>query len=121
MLAKFKNAIIFISILVVLVLAYFYFIRGEPEPENLVSTSGPVPLGDSTVPAEALDKDFLPLLLNVKNIRLNDSIFNDPAFMSLVDSSIVLTQDSVEGRPNPFAPLGSENALSSPGSSSSSN
>jgi hypothetical protein len=53
-------------------------------------------------------KDFFALLLNVKNIKLDDAILSDPAFLSLRDSSIVLVPDGNEGRPNPFAKFGND-------------
>ena len=95
----------------VLILAYVYFIKSDGDEESLVSSSpfafdtGAVSPGEGAV----LGQEFLTLLLNVKNIRLDDSIFTDPAFATLRDSSIVLIQDGNEGRPNPFAPIGSDN------------
>ena len=56
----------------------------------------------------AKNQDFLSLLLNVKSIKLDSTIFDDPAFLSLYDSSITLTPDGTEGRVNPFAPLGAD-------------
>ena len=110
-----KNIILFAGIGVALVILYFYFFRGSPEEQNLVS-SGSAPVvatssGDVSASAEAggaLGADFLGLLLNVKHIKLSDSIFTSSAFLSLHDSSIILIQDGTEGRPNPFAPIGSD-------------
>lgn len=62
-------------------------------------------LGDDT---SAIAGDFLNLLLNVKNIRLDDSILRDPSFNNLRDSSITLIPDGNEGRPNPFAQFGND-------------
>lgn len=68
----------------------------------------------STVNTSALNKDslitkdFLALFSSIKNIKLNDAIFSDPAFISLHDSSIILTPDGTEGRPNPFAQFGND-------------
>ena len=107
MLPKIKNAIIFVSIALVLILAYVFLIKKTPEGENLVSFSGSQNNVVSNT-SSSLDKDFLPLLLSVKNIKLDDSIFSDPAFIFLVDSSIVLTPDGNEGRSNPFALFGVE-------------
>ena len=93
-----------------MIFAYVYFLKPSPEEDSLVSSTGL-----SAIPAsptegnESPDKDFLPLLLSVKNIRLNDAIFSDPSFTALTDSSIELLPEGNEGRPNPFAPLGSEN------------
>ena len=79
----------------------------------MVSSSSVSPASATNIPDanSLIAKDFLNLLLNVKNIKLDDSIFADNAFNSLRDSSIVLTPDGNEGRPNPFAPLGSENII----------
>ncbi len=50
--------------------------------------------------------DFLSVLLNVTNINIDSSIFTDPAFKKLRDSTIVISQEGNQGRPNPFAPIG---------------
>ncbi len=104
MLPSIKNSIIFGAIIVVLVLVYFFVFKKDPNDGVLIqNTTTPNVL--NTTPSS--DQDFLPLLLSVKNIKLDNSIFADKAFMSLVDSSIVLIPDGDEGRPNPFAPLNS--------------
>ncbi|OGI95357.1 hypothetical protein A2917_02210 [Candidatus Nomurabacteria bacterium RIFCSPLOWO2_01_FULL_42_17] len=111
--AKLKNIIIFVAIGAAFVLIYIFFIKPDPEPAGLVSSAvssagAPTPTSQST-PANGVDKavtaDFLNLLLSVKSIKLDDSIFADIAFTSLHDSSITLVQDGTEGRINPFAPL----------------
>ncbi|OGI82007.1 hypothetical protein A3I95_03425 [Candidatus Nomurabacteria bacterium RIFCSPLOWO2_02_FULL_44_12] len=111
---KIKNIIIFATIGIALILVYIFFIKNSPEEDNLVSTTNtPVP---GVTPPEtsqeiAVGQEFLSLLLNIKNIKLNDGIFSDPAFATLHDSSIVLIQEGNEGRPNPFAPIGSDNSF----------
>lgn len=106
---KIKNIIIFVVIAVILILAYVFLFKKSPEQANLVSSTG-----NSVLPSSSSDqgslmgKDFLSLLLNVENIKLDDTIFTDPAFATLHDSTIELIQDGNEGRPNPFAPLGSD-------------
>ncbi|MBI3305656.1 hypothetical protein HYZ82_00805 [Candidatus Nomurabacteria bacterium] len=105
---KIKNIIIFLGIGAVIFLAYYFFIKEDPETENLVSVTVPL----STTPANgggAGENDFLTLLLSVKSIQLNDAIFSDDAFLGLDDSNgIILIGDGSEGRPNPFAPFGAE-------------
>ncbi len=106
-----KNIIIFVAIGAVLILIYVFFIKGSSEPTGLVSTSVNQNGGIATTPTtggdEALGaRNFLSTLLNVRNIKLDDSIFSDVAFSTLHDSSIILTPDGTEGRPNPFAPIG---------------
>jgi len=111
-----KNIIIFTTIATILVLVYVFFIKKAPSPAAL-TTSVPIPLSQDGAfdPNPAIAKDFLTLLLSVKNIKLNDAIFSDNAFNSLRDSSITLTPDGNEGRTNPFAPLGIDN-VTPPGS-----
>jgi len=109
-----KNILIFAGIGVVLILVYVFLIKKSPDEQGLISTS---PLGvpaapENSGPAGGVANDFLSLLLGVKNIKLNNAIFSKPAFRSLRDSTIVLTPDGTEGRPNPFAPIGYEGAVS---------
>ena len=106
---KIKNIIIFIAIGVAIALIYIFFIKPSPEDSaTLISSSGapevpnPASLDTSAIPTA----DFLNLLLNVRNIKLNNAIFSDNAFKSLRDSSIILIPDGNEGRVNPFAPIG---------------
>ena len=114
---KIKNIIIFTAIAAAFILIYIFFIRPSPEEENLVLSPGAVVLpdmggattsGSAQVTAPLVAKDFLSLLLSVKNIKLDDAILSDPAFLTLRDSSIVLTPDGNEGRPNPFAQFGND-------------
>ncbi len=114
MMPNIKNIILFTSLGVALVLLYVFVIRKSPDEANLVFTpTGGPDAGDlSELSLSSPGRDFLPILLNVKNIKLDDSIFADPAFMALVDGSITLIPDTDEGRPNPFAPLGSEKTSS---------
>ncbi len=116
---KIRNIIIFVSIALVIFLAYLFIINRTPEGPSLVTTASTVLPGVNNGAGSSTDtsvtsknpfiaKDFLTLLLNVKNIKLEDSIFSDQAFLSLHDSSIVITPDGTEGRANPFAPLGND-------------
>ena len=116
---KIRNIIIFVIIAAIFVLIYIFFIKSSPDQSSLVlSPSNPSLPGVNSSGASAnvpsstslVAKDFLSLLLNVKNIKLDDTIFSDPAFNKLRDSSIVLTPDGTEGRPNPFAQFGNNSA-----------
>lgn len=109
--SKIKNIIILVAVGALLVLAYVFFVKKSPEERNLVASA---PTGAALPSADVLDKnsqiarDFLSLLLSVKSIKLDDTIFSDLAFISLRDSSITLTPTGDEGRINPFAPIGSD-------------
>jgi hypothetical protein len=106
-----KNIIIFLGIGLAMVLMYVFFIKGNGEEANLTTTTTmPVQGGtaSTTEVSGTMGQDFLGLLLNVKNIKLDSTIFSNPAFISLHDSSILLIPDGNEGRANPFAPIGSD-------------
>ncbi len=114
---KIKNIIIFLAIGIILIIVYSYFIKGGSNEVAPLSSTANNPMGNSSAGEladqnSAIAQDFLALLLNVKGITLQDSIFSDPAFTSLKDSSIELVPDGNEGRPNPFAPIGTDVLLS---------
>lgn len=122
---KKKNIIILIVVLVVLIIAYFALFRGSSKEPGLTSSSSSpfIPGVDTKSSPEqelAITQEFLSTLLNVKSIKLDDSIFSDPAFATLRDSSIILVPDGNEGRANPFAPIGSDNLGASASSINSS-
>jgi hypothetical protein len=100
-----KKIIIFIVLIGVAVLA-FVLLQPKKAPEGVVSLVNTENQNANTT--DSVGADFLTLLLSVKNIKLEDSIFSDKAFMNLKDSSIVLIPDGTEGRTNPFAPLGQD-------------
>ena len=119
MVPKIKNIIIFVVIAAAFILIYIFFIKPSPDQGSLVSSPSGTSLPsvnssgtDTSIPngTPMVAKDFLTLLLNVKNIKLDDTIFSDLAFNSLHDSSITLTPDGTEGRPNPFAKFGNDSA-----------
>ncbi len=113
---KIKNILIFVAIGAVFVLIYIFFIKPSPDDSATLISSNGVPVTTNTSNTAIPDADvtattqaFLGLLLNVRNLKLDDAIFSDNAFASLQDSSIVLVPDGNEGRINPFAPIGSDN------------
>ncbi len=50
------------------------------------------------------DRELVSTLLALRAVKLDGSIFTDPAFVSLKDFSTAIIPEPV-GRPNPFAPL----------------
>jgi hypothetical protein len=101
-----KKIIIFIVIIVALVGGYF-LIGGSEEPVGVVSLTESSNT-NTNINTNNPSGEFLTLLLNVKNIKLDDSIFKEKAFLKLRDSSIVLVPEGNEGRVNPFAPIGQD-------------
>ena len=111
--SKIKTIIILVVIGVILFLSYFLFFKPAPAQPNLTTitptTNGAISNTSAVVGENiSIGADFLSTLLSVKNIKLDDSIFNNGAFSTLRDSSIELIPDQNEGRPNPFAPIGSD-------------
>lgn len=115
---KIKNIIIFTVIGTIFILIYIFFIKKAPDTSTLISSSPSLGVPNTSVPGMVVSdnnspvaKEFLALLLSVKSIKLDDAIFSSVAFNSLYDSSITLTPDGNEGRPNPFAPFGADNIV----------
>jgi len=52
------------------------------------------------------DQDLVATLLALRAVKLDGSLFSDPGFQSLKDFSTAIVPEPI-GRPNPFAPLGS--------------
>ncbi len=110
--SKIKNIILFTIATAFLILAYMFFFKKAPDQQNLVSTDNTGTVFKSDVVANQTSKtteDLLSVLLSVRGIKLDDSIFSDEAFLRLKDSSIFLNPPTDEGRPNPFAPIGTDN------------
>lgn len=55
-------------------------------------------------------REILNLLADLKKVKLDESIFADPIFQLLKDTSVELDLEP-KGRPNPFAPLGKDVVL----------
>lgn len=98
----------------VMVFGYFSLFGGDSADDASLVSAPEAGLSDSSG-GSSIQQEFLPILLNIKNLKLDDSIFQDPAFISLTDSTMVLVPDGNEGRPNPFAPIGSD-TVSTPAS-----
>ena len=120
---KIKNIILFTVIAAALILVYIFFIKKDPEEADLSSVLVPVSdtsgnVNDTIDQNSIIARDFLAVLLSVKSVKLNESIFSDNAFINLHDSTIILSPPGPEdkGRPNPFAPLGRD-VISTPPSS----
>jgi hypothetical protein len=98
MFKKYKKMIIILGIIVIAAIAYTLMI-GNTDDSLLVS-EGPVSgSGDSE-----LQNELLALLLEIRSIKLDESILSDPVFISLEDFGQEIIPEPV-GRENPFAPV----------------
>lgn len=91
-----KTPILIAGAIVLGLYAYFAFFRSAPSEDLLVSDSDQV---------SETSKELLATLANLKTIKLDDSIFSDPVFLSLTNFGVQLPPENV-GRRNPFAPVG---------------
>lgn len=107
-----KKIVIGVGILIVVVLAASLLggkNNGEAPAGGLATSRVDGPIGISGADAVRND-EFLNTLSSVRGITIDTSIFQDPAFLFLKDHPVILGSDTI-GRPNPFAPLGSDQPL----------
>ncbi|MEI7777693.1 MAG: hypothetical protein WCI52_03730 [bacterium] len=108
---KIKIPVIILAVIIALFFGYSYLTKDGGSTTGLVSDSSVIP---STSQA---DQDFLKLLLKIQNVRIDPSIFSNPVFLSLQDDGLPIL-DQPEGRPNPFAPIGTDSGMVSTATSS---
>ncbi len=77
--------------------AYFYLTRDTVSDTDLL-------VGIPITGPESIDGDLLSTLRELKRLSLDEKIFSDPSFKSLIDHSRPLPPQT-SGRLNPFAPL----------------
>ncbi len=93
-----KSIIIIASIIIVALIAYFYY-------------EGSIAVSNSSLTSSAVDADaqqvglrVMALLNQIKSLKIDTALFRDPSYSTLRDYSVAIPQQNV-GRPNPFAPL----------------
>jgi len=103
MLQKLKMPIIIIAVLFVGFFVVTKFVKKDETKETITTTK---------VTPTSPDKNIVPLLLKIKDITFDGSIFSNPIFSSLKDFSKEIVKEEI-GRPNPFAPSSSTSAATS--------
>ena len=93
---QYKNVFVIVALVLIAFIGYSFFVNGNKE-EVLTNVNVE---GNTRV-----DNELIALLLELKSIRLDESVFADTTFQSLQDFSQTLVLEPV-GRVNPFAPLG---------------
>lgn len=92
-----KTMIAVIAVALVAAAVYFYYQGGSPPAGSgsmLTSQSGPTTVGAAE----------LSLLSQIQGITFETSVFQNPAYLSLKDYTVVIPAENV-GRPDPFAPI----------------
>ncbi len=90
-----------LGLTVCIVLYYFLspmLFPDAPPADTLVATS------PEHSEVEAVTVDLLTLLLSLKTLEIDTSIFSDDRFKSLTDFSVEVTPQPI-GRANPFLPI----------------
>ena len=83
------------AVLVAAFVLYSAFFKGDSAA--VLETK---PVSETT----AVDRDLIALLLELRSLKLDEKIFTDPSFQSLVDFGRELVPEAL-GRTNPFEPL----------------
>ena len=97
LLSRHKFAVIGIA-LVVAVVSWLALSQDTSGSSSLLSTE--------TVSEGGPNAELISTLLALRAVKLDGTIFTDPAFTSLKDFSTEIVPEPI-GRPNPFAPLNS--------------
>lgn len=78
-----------------LVIAYFVmFAKGE---QPIITTTAEDPTAE-------VSRDLIATLNSLNTIRLDETLFSDPVFISLSDFGVIIPAQPI-GRRNPFAPI----------------
>lgn len=104
MLALLKKNMVVIGVIAAALAALFYFYSGSGGGAVLTSSEEV----DSPVSVE-----ILATLGNLRTIKLDNSIFSDPLFVSLSDFGVTIPP-AAAGRRNPFAPVGQNGPAAAP-------
>lgn len=91
---------IIIVIFVLVLLAFFGY--------QVFLTSYEAPVGEADLSGqEIVGQDILELVDKTEKVKIDVSIFTSDLFTNLVDYQIEIDPE-LQGRPNPFAPIGSD-------------
>ena len=88
-----------VIVIILLVIGYFYWKGSTP--------AGSDSLLQAQSSTQGIGSAELSLLNQVQSLKIDTSIFQDPAYKTLVDYTVTIPQENV-GRPNPFAPYPGE-------------
>lgn len=93
-----KNILIIVGIVLVAMIALFYFMGGDPVDQSSLLS------GEESSETERLGTRVLSLLNQIESLNIDTTLFTSATYQTLVDYSVVIPPQGV-GRPNPFAPL----------------
>src|SRR3989338_5103866 len=97
MLALLKKNMVVIGVVVAALAVLYYFYSTGSSSELLTAESQPSPVS----------QEILATLGNLRTIRLDNSVFKDPLFLSLSDFGVTIPP-AAAGRPHPLSPVGGD-------------
>jgi len=101
MTSKTKQIIIAVVVIAIAFFGYQMFFAPKDTGTSTLSTT-------SAVKQTVVDgAQLYTMLKRLTNVNLKGDIFSNQTFISLVDYGVTI-QDQPVGRPNPFAPIGSD-------------
>lgn len=111
--SKIRNIIIFVLILGGVIYAFNSFSKEDTaSTDQLLSVEGGDEgvLAGESIPggAENVGQGFLDTLLSLRTIKLDRSVLDRDSFKALRDFTKELIPQNNQGRPNPFAPIGTD-------------
>lgn len=95
-----KRIIIGVIIVVILLLGFYFFGSTSKEGDSQLSSNK---LDDTGV----MGKNIITLLLELRSLKLNETMFSSNVFKSFNDFGIEIEPQPV-GRNNPFLPIGED-------------
>jgi len=94
-----KKTIIFIIVIIILALSAYFYYQGQ-----IPISDSPLEASEASSDAQAVGSRILSLLKQIKSLKIDTDIFDDPSYSTLRDYSVAIPEENV-GRVNPFAPL----------------
>ncbi|MBI2030214.1 hypothetical protein HYT05_01185 [Candidatus Kaiserbacteria bacterium] len=115
-----QRKLLVLGVAVIAAAALWYGMSQSSAPDTTIITSSVE--GTSNTPGGVVtpgpvDKDtqqILEILLALRAVKLDETLFSNQAFISLKDYSTQIVPEPV-GRPDPFAPLGAAGQVSAAG------
>ncbi len=93
-----KTLVSSVIIIVAVAIAYFFYMGNKaPSGQSLLETQ-------VTPEANAASSRILALLNQIRSLKIDTEIFDDPVYQTLIDYSVAIPDVPV-GRLNPFAPI----------------
>ncbi|MEI8327937.1 MAG: hypothetical protein WCG02_02260 [Candidatus Taylorbacteria bacterium] len=93
-----KTIIIIAAIIIVAIIGYFYYMGGQ------TVSSSTLEISKDTTDAQVAGQRVLGLLNQIRQLRIDTKLFEDPMYRTLMDYTVDVPPQEV-GRLNPFAPI----------------